>query len=180
MYEQLKKAKSVGCIGTSSPNEEEINTCIAVGYALATIGKKIVSGNAIGCDFAYATGANFVKPQAVTLYLPNPSHNENHWVFGNILITETKEEWQKLARDYHPKYDSMNQNVRQLFDRNAGIVLNSDVIIALPCYRTKSWGGGTGHGMKIAKALGKHVYNIEDVEMAKSLKEYLRFLIGSL
>jgi predicted Rossmann-fold nucleotide-binding protein len=174
----LLKAKTVGCIGTSKPSHDEQNACIAIGYALVEMGKTVVSGNAEGCDFAYATGANVTRPTSVRLYVPNKNYHPDHWVLGNVIVTEYEPEWVELARDNHPKYDSQTDYVKNLFIRNAGIILASDYVIALPNYRNKSWGGGTGHGMKIAKSLGKPVLNISDEQVRVELLDYLRSIVG--
>ena len=176
-YKVLLKAKNIACIGTSKPNHDEQNACIVIGYALTEMEKIIVSGNAEGCDFAYATGANVKHPSSVRLYLPNKSHHPEHWVLGNIIISIHEPEWKTIARDNHPKYDGQSEYVKKLFDRNAGIILNSDYVIALPNTK-KSWGGGTGHGMKIAKQLGKPVLNISDEQTLSDLLKYLRSEVG--
>lgn len=174
-FTELYQASCIGCIGTSRPTASEQASCVAIGYALTILGKRINSGNAKGCDFAYANGANFVRPQNVTLYLPEATHESSHWCFGNIIVTEHEPIWSDIARAHHPKYDYMNSYVQKLFDRNAGIVLNSDFIIALPS--SKPWGGGTGHGMKIAKSRNIPVLDVSKEAVMTNLLDSLRVAI---
>jgi hypothetical protein len=178
-FAPLMAAQQVGCIGTSEPNDREYSTCVATGYALVEMSKIIVSGNAKGCDHAYASGANIIRPTSVRLYVPNRNHYPQHWVLGNIIIADQEPYWEDLARGNHPRYDYQSDYVKKLFQRNAGIILASDYIIALPNFRKKPWGGGTSHGMKIASQLGKPVLDISDEQVASELLDFLRSKVGT-
>lgn len=155
------------------PTDYHRDACTAIGYALSIMGKIINTGNALGCDQAYAAGANFFTPTKVQLFCPDERHYPQAWCLGNIIHANQIQEWRDIAREHHPKYDDLSVYVRKLMDRNVGIILSSDVVIALP-NRNKSWGGGTGHGMKVAKTYGKPVIDISDEETLENLLSYLR------
>jgi len=159
-----------GCVGTRNDlDDTRIKVVTLVGLYLAKCGKNIHSGNAIGCDQIYAIGANAVDPSLVWLYLTSPKHNVEAVVSGNHLVYESDHpEWVEIARKYHGGYDNLSSNVQKLFNRNAGIVLNSEVIIAM-ANRTKKWGGGTGHDIRIAKGLGKPVIDLNDEQTSKEI-----------
>ena len=60
-----------------------------------------------------------------------------------------------LAERLHFAWENMGRGARALHARNARIIDPVDEVFALP--GTKSWGGGTGLGIKVAYALGKPV-----------------------
>jgi len=176
MENLLKSAKNIGCIGTKDDLDEiRIKTCLLIGYWIAKQNKFVHSGNAKGCDNLYATGANNVNPSLVHLYLSDNKHNSKFIVDGNILhYQEDFPDWSGIAEMYHPRYNFLPKYAQKLFNRNAGIVLASDLVIAMPS-RLKSWGGGTGHGMKIAKGLGIPVINLSREE---EREEIIKFILN--
>jgi hypothetical protein len=161
----IHEADAISCVGTHDANdmdEDRILTCVLVGYYLGKINKRLNSGNAEYCDQLYAQGANAVDPTLVHLYLTNMKHNASAIVSGNqIHLAKDHAEWAPIAMKYHGGYHRMSPYVRSLFDRNAGIVSESKLCIAMP-NRTKKWGGGTGHDMRIADGLGIPVINLSD------------------
>jgi hypothetical protein len=169
--ELIKGANSVGCIGTRDDlDDARIETCALIGYYLAKLGKTINTGNADGCDSLFALGGNKVDPSLVHLFLPFKSYNPEYIHEKNIIIHESENpEWQPIARAHHYCYDSkLSSRGRQAMNRNVGIILNSQLVIAMPS-RKKSWGGGTGHGMKVAKAQNIPLLNISIEETRQAL-----------
>jgi hypothetical protein len=142
------------------------------------MGLEIASGNCEGADQAYASGANLEHPELVHLYLTGPRHNANAIVPGNhIYYADDHPEWIEVARRNHPRYNFLSPYVKKLMNRNAGIVLSSQLVIALP-NPNKSWGGGTGHGMKIAKEAGIPVWDItKDKQLVADLKAFLKLYL---
>jgi predicted Rossmann-fold nucleotide-binding protein len=173
--ELLANAQRIACVGTSGTTAEQRDLCIFVGFALAKLGKHVVSGNAVGADFAYATGVNYHRPELLILYIPTHHHNIHHWCFGNQIITDIEDEWKAVARRNHPVYDKLSANVKALMNRNAGIIMNSDFVIALPDWKKKG-GGGTGHDIRIAVDLGKPYIDISKPDVAEYLVNYFKSL----
>jgi hypothetical protein len=166
-------AKNVGCVGSRSITNEQREMCVFIGYALAKLDKNVLSGNSDGADFAFATGVNHINPSKLTLFLPNESHLKTHWHSDNRLIFNHELEWSEIAARNHPSYNYVKPYVQQLFNRNAGIVINSDLLIALPNSTSKD-GGGTGHDIRIAIDIGKPYIDISKGETAQYLIKYLQ------
>ncbi len=173
--ELLTKSKRVACIGTGHPSSDDFKLCQLIGYTLATLNIKVASGNCVGSDQAYAQGANAVDESLVHLYLTGPNHNKYAIRPGNnIIYSDDHPEWREIARNHHPRYDYQSKYVQSLFNRNVGIVLTSDLVIALPNLN-KPQGGGTGHSMKVAESAKIPVWNIaKDKQLVEELKTFMR------
>lgn len=147
----------IACIGSRKITEKQKKICIAIGYFLAKLGHSINSGNAEGADCHFAIGANAINPELVNLYLTDKNHNPQFVQLGNSLYYENQfPEWEELAK-IHPKYNSLKPYVKKLMNRNAGIILNCDLCIAMPNEKVT---GGTAHSMKIAQSLNKPIINL--------------------
>lgn len=167
----INNATAVACIGTRDDlDDSRIQACALIGYYLARLGKIINTGNADGCDSIFAIGANNVDPKLVHLYLPFEEYNPQYIHPDNTVIYESDHpEWIPIAREHHYLYDTkLSKKAQNAMNRNAGIVLNSQLVIAMPS-RKKSWGGGTGHGMKVAKANNIPLLNINKDEIRDAL-----------
>ena len=168
--EFLENATAFGCVGSRDDLDDlRIKTCTLIGMYLAKAGKTVHSGNAIGTDQVYAIGANAVDPASVYLYLTGTDHNPEAVVLGNKLVYESDHpEWASVAEKYHGGYRKLSPFVQKLFNRNAGIVTNSQVLIAM-ANRSKKWGGGTGHDIRIANGLGIPVIDLNDDEQSRDI-----------
>lgn len=130
-----------------------------IGQFCAFKGWNVVSGNATGADYAGASGANKINPAAVILYLPWKTYNKEQFVEGNQIHVKLEPEWSVIAKRHHPKYDVLTQGVKKFMDRNAAIMLNSDIVVAAPNWQ-KIGGGGTGHGLRIATELNHPIFDV--------------------
>jgi len=175
IQKQLTDSKRIACIGSTKIDVDEIKLCQIIGYTIAKMGIELASGNAIGADQSYVKGANLVDEKLVFLYLTDTKHNPYAIKPGNNLIySDDHPEWSEIAKRNHGGYNNQSLNVQKLFDRNVGIVLSSNLVIALP-NPNKSWGGGTGHGMKIAQEAGIPVWNIlKDNQLVDDLKTFMK------
>lgn len=142
----------IACIGSRDISDETEKLLIEIGKFIAFKDWTIVSGNALGSDASYAKGANLVDPTKVWLHLPWPSYNSGLIVRGNVIRPHNPQD-SILAEKHHPAYPNLSQGVKKLMDRNAGILLDSDAVLAV-LNPKKMGGGGTGHGWRIAGALG--------------------------
>lgn len=143
----------VACIGSREISKETAIIMTAAGALIAKRGDFVASGNALGSDAAYAHGANTINPRQVILYLPWSSYNEEQIVEGNRVTTKILPAWEVIARAYHPVFNDLPQGAQKMMIRNAGIVMRADKVIAYLNHGKKG-GGGTGHGWRIAEALG--------------------------
>ena len=135
----------------------------------------VATGNCVGADQAYAQGANTVDESLVWLYLTGPKHNAYAIKPGNkIMYCDDYPAWKEIARNNHSAYNYQSSYVKKLFDRNVGIVLGSDLVIALPNLN-KPHGGGTGHGIAVAKSAKIPVWDIaKNKSLVNELKEFMR------
>lgn len=161
----------VACIGSRDISHKLRSNLIEIGEYIASCGWTVVSGNAIGSDAAYAEGANKIDESKVELYLPWQTYNTSFIKPGNILKLFDSA-WKEVAIKHHPIYASLSQGAQKMMDRNAGIIINSDVVLAV-LNHSKTGGGGTGHGWRIAESLSKPRL---DVSKIKSSNEAIHFL----
>ena|SRR4030043_311069 len=153
------KCTAIACIGSRALLPEEKELCFNIGKTLIQSGYCLKSGNAMGADQSYASGANSVDPRLVYLYLPWPSYNKENIVSGNYFLDTPKSEWFAIAANYHSYWSKLSQGARRLHARNVGIVEGVKFVIAYP---GKGYGGGTAMGMRIAAANGIPVYNLRE------------------
>lgn len=75
---------------------------------------------------------------------------------GQIALgIESKKSHWDLAAKIHPAWETLGRGARALHARNVRIIDPVSEVFALP--GTKSWGGGTGMGIRVAYELGKRV-----------------------
>lgn len=155
----------VACIGSRDLNRDQVAQCQKIGALIVANGFELHSGNALGADQAFASGANQEHPDLVHLHLPWASYErkavrpENHvyvYPFGNMKF------YVDVAADAHPNWNNLKSAVRKLHARNSSILIPDqkevDVCIAWPSSRPG--GGGTGQGMRIATARGINLIDL--------------------
>jgi len=179
LMEFIEPYNRIACIGMSKIEDKSLeNICIGIGFVLANLNKQIISGNANGADSLFAQGANLVNSKLVSLYLPEMNHNKIHICIDNEIFDQANNpEWAQIAAEYHSYYNYLTPYVKRLFNRNVGIILNSDCVIALPNMAKKGW-GGTGHSMRIADAYGKPILNISKEDISYEIKALIRSYIN--
>jgi len=167
---------NIACIGSREISKETEFLMYRIGKYIVQKKSNILSGNADGSDCSYAKGGNSIDPTAVHLYLPWRSYNQEkkYEVKGNLIIVKDDPEWTEIAAEHHPAWAKLTQGTQKMMIRNAGIVTNSQKVIAYLNHKKQS-GGGTGHGWRIAMALGIPALDIslkENQEPAV-IKEFL-------
>lgn len=176
----LNNAKVVACIGARNISESESKICILIGYYLAKLSKQVNSGNAVGADYSFASGANNVDPSLVNLYVVDKKHNLSHIRPENHIFYEFEHpEWQELLKSKNLYYNNSNNYIKKLFNRNAPVVIYADLVIALPDTSKLNY-GGTGHAMKIAEAFNKPIINISDIKELSILMTELNRMVKNL
>lgn len=170
--ELIEAAENIGCVGTHNLDiitPEQTKLGYLIGYYITWKNKKLHSGNAVGWDNIFGIGGNFGNPSLVNLYLVNKNHNKHQILPTNVLHFDADHpEWAEIAPIYHGGYHRMSPYVKKLFNRNAGIVMNSNLLIAVPNEADKNW-GGTGHSCRIAKARGIPVLNLNNIETVQEI-----------
>jgi len=159
---------NIACIGSTQLNPKQIQVCETIGRSIVNYGDKVSTGNAKGADQAYARGGNSVDPWFVRLCLPWRSYEREAIVHGNVvedlqqLESAHYAELEAEAKAHHGAWHKLSQGGQKLQIRNGLILDGCGLVIAWPNVN-KSWGGGTGQGMKVAKSRG-----IEVVDLSKN------------
>jgi len=167
------ESKAVACIGSREISVRKRDFLWEIGKFIVGCAQKVCSGNAQGSDQAYAAGGNNVEPHDVILCLPWWSYEKQAIVQGNQIFVEDRATLEEvhLAREHHPKWSSLSQGVQKLMIRNAMIIIRSKLVVA-NLNPTKPWGGGTGHGVRIAKSLKIPVLDITHLPGEENFKEW--------
>lgn len=135
--------------------------------AAGRAGTTVVTGAAPGADQLAATLA-VSRGGPLELVLPWASF-EDKWVRWarahrgvSIVVYDPLEHpaWLDSVRKYHPAGRKLIGGSLALHARNYGIVYRAELVIALPkSARPDAW-GGTGQGMRVARALGIPCLNL--------------------
>lgn len=162
----------IACIGSRDISEETKELMQEIGKFIVSQGWYISSGNCAGSDYAYACGGNLINPAKVILYLPWTKYNNEYLVKRNFILREPKPEWSEIAARHHPAYQYLSQGVKKLMDRNVGIVLRANKLIAYLNHNKKG-GGGTGQGFRLAESLNIPRMDISQNQSLAEIKEFL-------
>lgn len=146
-------------------------------------GYTIITGAAEGCDqFAAETALNCGGE--VLLLLPWSLYEKPWWSLqmiqhpGRISIhkyDETQQtSWRDSVKEHHPNWQKLSQGAYKLHARNYGIVDTSKIVVAVSNL-SKPGGGGTGQGIRIAKAQGKKVWDLSQEADFDRLTDTLNF-----
>jgi hypothetical protein len=158
--------KRIACIGSRTLTGYQLNICEKIGTWLALQGYTISTGNAEGADQAFAAGANRVDPTRVHLCLPWLSYEAEKIVTGNNIAYPPYPDWMwKEAQKHHPVWNRLSKGAKLLQVRNICIVHGVAQVVAWPS--SKIGGGGTGQGMRYARAISIPVIDLskeEDLE----------------
>ncbi len=154
---------------------ERLEVCRKVGRFLAERGYIIDSGNAPGADQAYGRGVNSVDPSLLHLHLPWAGANKGAIVAGNVvhvleeLDEKTLDFYTETARYYRKNgFGGLNQWGIKLMTRNSSILMPPPTLVPVTMViahpSSKSWGGGTGQGMRIAEGKGIPLHDISKMD----------------
>lgn len=165
----------IACIGSRDIDEATFQKLKKIGRFIAKKGWEINSGNADGSDFAFQSGANEVDPNLVNVYMPWKTYNLQHLAPGNNVKFDVEPEWSKLARLHHPKYSVLKDSVKALMDRNAGIVMDSDRVLAF-LNHDRVGAGGTRHGWNCAGGLNLLRFDVSTLTKGVLVEEVFEWL----
>ena len=167
--------KMLAFIGTREPTvvSEEIRTLYDQAAAAAVwSGYTVVTGAAVGFDQIAAASA-LQAGGLVLLVLPWHSYEQRWWsykikaypgkVHTLVYNPSTHQSWTDSVYRYHSAPAKLTRGAFALQARNFGIIASASSVIAVP-NPTKTWGGGTGQGIKIARDQGKRVFDLTHPE----------------
>lgn len=124
-------------------------------------GYTLRSGGADGADIAFESGAADLKE----IFLPYDGFNNkraNGITIIDALTLPTYEEARYIAKQYHPKWASLDEKSRRFHTRNVYQVLGADLntpIEMVACWTVdRKASGGTGQAIRIALAKDIPVY----------------------
>jgi hypothetical protein len=148
--------------------------------ALARI--SIRTGASRGCD-QVATRTALEAGGTVTLVLPWAGF-EKRWVNRmrekhdarcklEVLDPETHLTWLQSVRRYRRSGEDLTPTKSKLYARVYGIVEPCEIVMAMPLQSER---GGTGQGMRIARALGKVVVDMRKADDRDQLSAWLKGL----
>lgn len=150
--------KYVAVIGTRNPTTKQEHLCKLWVQTLLGKGFGIVTGGCKGIDQIAMNEANKIDPRKVFVILPWYSYERQAIHKHNkVLVYNPRKHkgWYDSVFKYHPNASNLGPGGIKLHARNYGIVVNSVAVLAFPS--SKPGGGGTGQGIRIAKALGKRL-----------------------
>lgn len=139
------------------------------------------TGAARGADQAFGVG----RADRTILYLPWNGY-EKDWVHSRIALKTQigclypSDRAIDLASQHHPKWDDCSLGARKLHGRNSHIILGRD--LESPCEFVIYWArtdgngnplGGTGEGIRIARAFKVPTYNLNNNMETKALATFI-------
>lgn len=163
-------------IGSRELRGEWLNVCAKLGEWIVRCGHELHSGGAQGTDQSFAQGGNRVDPTRVFIHLPWLSYERGALVLGNhvdVLASMNNKEQQsyrEYAKSHHPAWSHLTNGGQLLQARNGRIIFPNgypgqpvDLVLAWPS--AKIGGGGTGQGMRMAKAEGIPLVNLNEMRI---------------
>lgn len=143
----------------------------------------VVTGAAVGADQLAAEACLEMGGQ-VYLKLPWSTY-EVGWVslmrarFPNQVHLEvydarTHTVWSESVAQYHPAPGNLSRGAFALHARNYGIIEIARNVVALPS--PKPGGGGTGQGIRLARALERRVFDLSQEPHRQQLERITAYL----
>lgn len=149
--EGLPEKDSYAIIGTREPDEAQAEVAFRLAWAIAILGGQIVrTGGAYGIDQKAMEGT---QGRNLEVYLPWASYNQvivPNTARRIVYDPKVHTSWTDSVGLYHPNAVRLSRSILSLHARNFGIVHGVRTVIALP---SEDGGGGTGQGIRIARAL---------------------------
>lgn len=169
----------VAVSGTRHLSAAEAHWWTALGMALARRGCIVHCGGAPGVDQAVGRGVLAVAPARFVLHLPWPTFEHavlDPWVAAgaSVDLPPFTPDARALAAAVHPRWPVLRPAAQALLTRNVRLLQPPVVrLIARPQW-AKPGGGGTGHTLRAACALGLTVDDVTRPEVATRYARWLR------
>jgi hypothetical protein len=150
--EGATRIPTIGIVGTRDPDGNQYLLARYSAEILSSVYEcMITTGGADGIDLAAMVGT---APGHLTVYLPWDSYKwETIPAHARRVVANPHihAKWFESVDQFHPAPARLGRGVRALHARNYGIVEHDDLVLAFP---NNTGGGGTGQAIRIAKALG--------------------------
>lgn len=145
-------------IGTRAPDVQQAVLARATASLLSSTYKVMIStGGALGID---REAMESCELGYLLVYLPWAGYNINVVPsYARTIVYNPKihHKWTESVGLYHPAPERLSKASISLMARNYGIVEHANLVVAFPNEKGE---GGTGQGIRIAKALGIPVIQI--------------------
>lgn len=147
-------------IGSRTAPSDICEQCTKIAKVCSTLGYTLRSGNATGCDQAFAEGA-----ERAEIWLPwndfEIEFQQKHPEHSYISISKFDKDAYSSVEKYHPAPKSLSSGGIKLMARNYRQVVgydapNSEFVV---CW-TPTVLGGTGQAIRIARDLGIPIFNL--------------------
>lgn len=152
LSQEDRVVKHFAIIGTRDPDAAQAEIAYRLAWAIAWLGRHVVrTGAAYGVDQKAMEGTS---GRNLHVFLPWPSYNRDiipHSATRVVYTPSIHTSWTESVRRFHPAASRLSRGPMALHARNFGIIDGVHGVIALP---NETGGGGTGQGIRIAKALG--------------------------
>jgi hypothetical protein len=145
----------IAIIGTREPDIQQARSAWLLARTLTKMGYGVTTGAADGIDTRAMEGS---YPDHLHVFLPWNTYNCNKVPEGaEITVYNPKVhlDWTASVKKYHPAFNRLRHGPIALHARNFGIIEPSIAVAAFP---DEKGGGGTAQGIRIAKDLGKPVF----------------------
>lgn len=167
-------------LGSRKAPDEACQEIIALGEMFARLGWALRSGGAPGADHAFEVGCDR-GGGSKEIYLPWKSFNKHL-----SSLYEIPSEAYEIAKQHHPRWDSLSQGTRKCLARDVMQVLGQDV--RTPCHAIICWTpdgcesfisrtsqtGGTGLAISLASTIGIPVFNLKLEDSVDRIDEFLK------
>lgn len=142
----------IAIIGTRQPDDLQLSIASVMSAELSHQGYRIATGGAYGIDQAAMLHCD---PQThLIVYLPWLGYNSAiiPEMAGRIVYTPAiHQPWTQSVNKHHPRVSALTRGSFALHARNYGIIEGAELVLAFP---DPTGDGGTGQGVRVAKALG--------------------------
>jgi hypothetical protein len=149
-------------IGSRETPPEMLQAMTNIAAQLEVDGWKLRSGHAKGADTAFEDGVQDSENQEI--HLPWDGYNRGWTSMTGFMVPIPTVELVTIAARYHPVWEKLSPTVQMLMMRNVSIILGANLdrfVDMVICWTPGGKaGGGTGHGIRVAKGYEIPVFDI--------------------
>lgn len=145
-----RNCKHFAIIGTREPDEAQSEVAYRIAWIISCLSHVVRTGAAYGIDQKAMDGT---QGKNLHVYLPWDSYNANivpTTATRVVYDPDIHGTWTASVGRFHPAANRLSRGAFALHARNFGIIEGCKGVLALP---GEDGGGGTGQGIRIAKAL---------------------------
>lgn len=159
-------------IGPRKTPREVLKMMEQVAHGLSPTGWLLRSGGVIGADLAFERCAIHKE-----IHLPWNRYNGKLVDNKTYFLPPITPAIEAIAATHHPVYWSLKSSVKMFMCRNVTIILGMDLqtpVKMVVCYTPEGKAqGGTGHGIRVAKANDIPVFDLAKIEDQNALCKFV-------